>query len=86
MIKTIVPKQQTFKELPSAVFFVVPSDSTRLYQKMDTSHDANAILLQEESSGQRGHRYSFKVVIISPESLVSRVEVVDVEVKISSFV
>ena len=86
MIKTIVPKEQTFQSLADNQFFMKEGIENFLYYKILDVDGRNAIMLEEIGTGQRSNRYDFKLVTIENECLITRVEPVKIEVLISAFV
>ena len=82
MLKSLTPEVQTFNTLPSLVFFTSSLYPDQLLQTILPENDYNAIALFEGSVGQRDHRYTMRLVKIHPESVVTRIDVVDVVVTI----
>lgn len=82
MLKSLTPEVQTFKTLPSHVFFTSSLFSDQLLQTILPQDDYNAIALVETTPGQRDHHYTMRLVKIHPEAVVTRIDVVNIDVTI----
>jgi hypothetical protein len=85
MVKSIVPKEQSFSELASGQFFTIGPDNTKIYQKIlevdgPNRGPLNTVELGEYSVGQRGTRYEFRLIYVTEKTVVSHVEVADIDI------
>jgi hypothetical protein len=88
MLKDIADhaEPQKFKDLPSAVYFIVPGLSNQtLYQKMIPfdmySSVCNALKLEEfECNHGHSHTYDLRAVNVTDETTVIRVEVLKIDI------